>query len=157
VSYRSGNDTITAEKQLEYYETAQKAVARGNAIAYHDGKRLHGQTLEAYFRKIAGDKSEVYEVRGFDEVVVVTERDIVRADKAVYNVKTEFATLTGNVRITSGETHLEGDAAEINMKTGISRLLSKNTRVRGIIVPQKREPANKAPKAKNNSKGATSK
>jgi lipopolysaccharide export system protein LptA len=157
VSYRSGNDTLTAEKQLEYYETAQKAVARGNAIAYHDGKRLHGQTLEAYFRKIAGDKSEVYEVRGFDEVVVVTERDIVRADKAVYNVKTEFATLTDNVQITSGETHLEGDAAEINMKTGISRLLSKNTRVRGIIVPQKREPANKAPKAKNNSKGATSK
>ena len=160
VSYRSGNDLLTAEKQMEYYETAQKAVARGNAVALHDGKRLHAQTLEAYFRKIAGDKSEVYEVRGFDDVVVVTERDVVRADKGVYNVKTEFATLTDNVRITSGETQLEGDAAEINMKTGVSKLLSKNTRVRGIIVPQKREPANKAqaPKAKsNNTKGATSK
>jgi lipopolysaccharide export system protein LptA len=161
VSYRSGKDLLTADKQMEYYETAQKAVARGNAVAYHDGKELHAQVLEALFRKIAGNKSEVYQVQAFDDVVVVTERDVVRADRGVYNVKTEFATLTDNVRITSGETHLEGDAAEINMKTGVSRLLSKNTRVRGIIVPQKREPAkksSKAPKAKNNtSKGATPK
>lgn len=157
VSYRSGNDLMTADKQMEYYETAQKAIARGNAVAFHDGKKLHGQTLEAYFRKIAGNKSEVYEVRAFDDVVVVTERDVVRADKGVYNVKTEFATLTDNVQITSGETHLEGDAAEINMKTGVSKLLAKNTRVRGIIVPQKREPANKSQAKNNNTKGATSK
>lgn len=156
VSYRSGSDLITADKQMEYYETAQKAVARGNAVAYHEGKRLHAQTLEAYFRKMADNKSEVHEVRAFDQVVVVTERDIVRADRGVYNVKTEFATLTDNVRITSGETQLEGDAAEINMKTGVSRLLGKDSRVRGIIVPQKREPANKAPKAKSGTtKGVT--
>ena len=158
VSYRSGNDVITSDKQMEYYETAQKAVARGNAVALHDDKKLQAQIIEAYFRKIAGDKSEVYEVRAFDEVVIITASEVVRADKAIYNVKTEFATLDGNVRITRGESILEGDAAQINMKTGVSRLLTKGKRVQGIIVPQKREPANKAPKAKSsNTKGAKSK
>lgn len=158
VIYRSGSDMITAERQMEYYENAQKAVARGNAVAIHEGKKLQGQTLEAYFHKIAGDKSEVYEVRGFDDVVIITEQDIVRADRAIYNVKTELATLTGNVRITRGETQLDGDAAEINMKTGISRLLAKDSRVRGIIVPQKREPGDKGSKTKSGTtKGANPK
>jgi len=57
--------------------------------------------------------------------------------------------MTGNVRLTRGESVLAGDTAEVNMKTGISRLLTNNSRVRGIIVPQKRDPSVKAPKAKN--------
>jgi len=157
VSYRSGNDLITANKQMEYYETAQKAVARGNAVAYHDGKQLHAQVLEAYFHKVGGDKSEVYQVRAFDDVMIVTEQDVVRADKAIYNVKTELATLTGNVKITRGESILEGDSAEINMKTGVSRLLGNNSRPRGYIVPQKREPAKKDSTKTKNTKGATPK
>ena len=158
VTYRAGNDIITSDKQMEYYETAQKAVARGNAVALHEDKKLQAQIIEAYFRKLADGKSEVHEIRAFDEVVIVTATEVVRANRAIYNVKTEFATLDGNVRITRGESILEGDSAEINMKTGVSRLLTKGKRVQGIIVPQKREPANIAPKAKsNNTKGVTSK
>ncbi len=149
VTYTSGADVITADKQMEYYETAQKAVARGNAVALHDGKKLQAQILEAYFRKTAADKSEVHEVRAFNDVVIVTEQDVAQSDKAIYNVKTELATMTGNVRLTRGESVLAGDTAEVNMKTGISRLLTNNSRVRGIIVPQKRDPSVKAPKAKN--------
>jgi lipopolysaccharide export system protein LptA len=156
VNYRSGNDLVTADKQMEYYETAQKAVARGAAVAYHDGKRLHAEVLESYLRKTADNKSEVYEIRAFENVMIVTEQDVVRADRAIYNVKTELATLTGNVRINRGESVLEGDSAEINMKTGVSRLLGNNSRPRGLIVPQKREPASKGSN-KSNNKGVTPK
>ena len=156
VNYRSGNDLVPAEKQMEYYETGQKAVARGNAVAFHDGKRLHAEVLESYFRKTADNKSEVYEIRAFENVMIVTEQDVVRADRAIYNVKSELATLTGNVRINRGESVLEGDSAEINMKTGVSRLLGNNSRPRGLIVPQKREPANKGSN-KSNNKGVTPK
>jgi lipopolysaccharide export system protein LptA len=155
VTYRSGDDVITADQQMEYYENAQKAVARVNATALHDGKKIQAQTLEAYFHKTVDNKSEVYEVRAFDDVVIITETDVARADRAIYNVKTQLATLVGNVRITRGETQLDGDQAEVNMRTGISRLLTNNSRVRGIIVPQKREPAKKGAQAKSNTtKGA---
>ena len=148
VTYTSGADVITADKQMEYYETAQKAVARGNAVALHDGKKVQAQILEAYFRKTAADKSEVHEVRAFNDVVIVTEQDVAQSEKAIYNVKTELATLTGNVRLTRGGSILTGDTAEVNMKTGISRLLTNNSRVHGIIVPQKRDPSAK-PKTKS--------
>jgi Uncharacterized protein conserved in bacteria len=51
VVYRSGKDVLTANEQLEYWEKEQIAVARGNAIADHDGKRVRADTLVARFRK----------------------------------------------------------------------------------------------------------
>ena len=42
----------------------------------------------------------------------------------------------GKVRITRGENQLNGSEAEVNMKTGISRLLAGNAgRVQGLVVP----------------------
>ena len=151
VTYRSGEDIITADQQMEYYERDLKAVARGNAVAVHEGKKLNARLIQALFRKGRNDKTEVREVQAFDDVVIVTETDVVRSEKAIYNVQTEMATLTGNVRITRGANILTGDVAEINMKTGVSRLLTNTSRVKGIIVPQKREPA------KTDTKGAKSK
>jgi lipopolysaccharide export system protein LptA len=155
VTYRSGEDVITAEQQMEYYERDLKAVARGNASALHDGKKVNAKLIQAQFYKTKADKTEVREVQAFDDVVIVTEQDVVRSDKAIYNVLTEMATLTGNVRITRGANVLTGDAAEVNMKTGVSRLLASpggksGGRVQGLITPQKREPSAKP----NTAKGA---
>ena len=157
VTYTSGTDVITADKQMEYYERDQKAVARGSAVAIHDGKKLQAQTIEAYFHKTTAGKTEVREVRAFDDVVIITEQEVARSDRAIYNVKSDLATLVGNVKITRGESQLDGDQAEVNMKTGISRLLTNNSRVRGIIVPQKRDPTAKGSKATsgNNKSGNT--
>ena len=44
--------------------------------------------------------------------------------------------LVGNVRITRGQNQLAGAKAEVNLKTGISRLLSGDAgHVEGLIVP----------------------
>ena len=50
--------------------------------------------------------------------------------------------MSGNVRITRGQNQLNGDFAEVNLSTGISRLLTStdsagDKRVRGLFVPQK--------------------
>jgi lipopolysaccharide export system protein LptA len=54
--------------------------------------------------------------------------------------------MSGNVRITRGQNQLNGDFAEVNLNTGISRLLTRadgNTggdgRVRGVFVPEKQD------------------
>lgn len=150
VTYRSGEDVITADQQMEYYERELKAVARGNASAVHEGRRLNARLIQALFHKTKADKTEVREVQAFDDVVIVTPEDVVRADKAIYNVITEMATLTGNVRITRGKNILTGDAAEVNMRTGISRLLASpggKSRVQGLITPKKGgSPQNKSNK-----------
>ena len=49
---------------------------------------------------------------------------------------TGIARLAGNVRITRGQNQLNGAEAEVNMKTGISRLLAGDGgRVQGLVVP----------------------
>jgi lipopolysaccharide export system protein LptA len=149
VVYRSGADVITANRQMEYYEIQQKAVARGNATAVHDGKTVRAETLEAFFRKNATGKTEVHEIRAFKNVAILTDQDTVLANRGIYNVISGIATLIGNVRITRGQTQLAGDRAEINVNTGISKLLTdpgtlsvpggtgRKRRVRGLILPQR--------------------
>ncbi|MEE2761755.1 MAG: LptA/OstA family protein [Pseudomonadota bacterium] len=149
VVYRSGSDVITANRQMEYYEIQQKAVARGDATAVHEGKTVRAETLVALIRKNAQGKTEVHEIQAFKNVAILTDKDTVLANRGVYNVISGIATLIGNVRITRGQNQLAGDKAEINVNTGISKLLTdhgpssevsgtkRKRRVRGLILPSR--------------------
>ena len=56
----------------------------------------------------------------------------------MYDLQLNVATLTGSVRLTRGANQLNGDFAEVNLDTGISRLLARPGgagRVSGLLVP----------------------
>ncbi len=136
-------DTIVARKSLEYYEDRQLAVARGDALAIRDDRRVRADTLMAHFNdKKGGERSSKMErIEAIGNVHLSTETDIVTADRGDYRLDAGLATVTGDVRITRGETQLNGERAEVNLNTGQSRLLAKagagkaSERVRGIFVP----------------------
>jgi lipopolysaccharide export system protein LptA len=44
-------DTVTARDAFEWYDIKQIAVARGNAVAVHNGRTIKGDVLTAYFVK----------------------------------------------------------------------------------------------------------
>ncbi len=138
------DDEITAERQLEYWEKKQMVVARGNASAVRGDKRLRADVLAAYFREDKNGKSTIYRVEAFDNVRIKTAKDDATADRAVYNVQSGIATLTGSVKIIRGRNQLRGCRAEINLNTGISKLFScgppgsGGEPVRGVIQPVKK-------------------
>ena len=136
VRFDTGNDRITANQQMEYWERKQMAVARGHAVGIHDGKRIRAEVLVAFLRPDQQGKSRVFRVQAYDNVVIQTETDTVRANEGTYNVDSGIATLIGNVRITRGENQLAGDRAEIDLNTGISKLFGGDG-VRGLLVPKK--------------------
>jgi lipopolysaccharide export system protein LptA len=75
-------------------------------------------------------------VEAFGHVSVRTPTDTAIGERAVYVPDSGIARLAGNVRITRGQNQLDGQEAEVNMKTGIARLLRGNTeRVTGLVVP----------------------
>jgi lipopolysaccharide export system protein LptA len=75
-------------------------------------------------------------VEAFGHVSVRTPTDTALGERAVYVPDSGIARLAGNVRITRGKNQLNGQEAEVNMKTGIARLLrGKQTRVTGLVVP----------------------
>lgn len=135
-------DRITADDQIEYWERKQMAVARGNAVAVRENKRLRADVLAAYFRKNKAGESKIFRVDAFDRVRVKTDKDTATSDRGVYNVESGIATLTGSVKIKRGRNVLNGCSAEVNLNTGISTLHScprtagqPKKRVRGVLIP----------------------
>lgn len=145
------NDVLTARDSLEYWSQKRMAVARGDAVvSTNDGRRLAADTLVAYTTDApappgqaqpAGDdptasSGKLQKVEAFGNVTVRTVTDTAIGDRAVYVPDTGVARLAGRVRITRGENQLAGNEAEVNMKTGIARLLSGGgEKVQGLVIP----------------------
>jgi lipopolysaccharide export system protein LptA len=99
VIYKAGPDTITANQQMEYWERQKMAIARGNAVAIHKGKTLRADVLKALLRKNKTGRSEVYEIEAFNNVLIVSDKDRLSSDSAIYKLDSGIATLKNNVSI----------------------------------------------------------
>ena len=142
----TATDEITADKQIEYWEKKQMAVARGNAYAVRQNKRLRADVLAAYFRPDKNGENKIYRVDAFDGVKIVTNKDTATSDRAVYNVESGIATLTGSVKLVRGQNVLRGCSAEVNLNTNVSKLFScpdsisgAGKRARGVLRPNRKK------------------
>lgn len=177
-------EQITARDSLEYWSQLHRAVARGDAVVLTaEGKRLAADTLVAYTsppdaepagrpaeaaqnsaaakppEDPLGTSGRIQKVEAFGNVSVRTQTETVTGDRGVYVPETGIARLGGNVRITRGQNQLNGAEAEVDMKTGLSRLISgANARVQGLVMPNDAsvQPGSAAP-AKGNAAPATTK
>ncbi len=130
-------DRISAKDSLEFWENKSLAVARGNALAIRGDRRLQADVLTAHFAKGKDGKNEVTRVEAFDNVHISTPEEVVRSHRGVYNTRTGIVVLRGSVKITRGKDQLNGEAAEVNLNTGVSRLLSGGSgQVKGVFEPQ---------------------
>ena len=139
----SGKDTLSASKQLEYWEVKRFAVARGNAVATRDNKQVFADTLVAHMKPDDKGRTQVYRVDAYDNVRIRTDRETATGDRGVYNVESGVATLTGKVKLVRDDNELLGCRAEVNLNTGISRLFPCSSgqgsgRVQGSFVPKNR-------------------
>lgn len=148
---------ITAEDTLEYWQEKQIAVARGHARALSEDKRLQADNIVAYLGESAkanknmgknksnppSDKSganssslEIKRIEAIGGVKLATAQEIITGKEGRYDVMAQQMIICGDVQITRGENHLQGECATTDMNTGISRIDGgKNGRVRGLILP----------------------
>jgi len=175
----SPQSKITARDSLEYYEQKNLAVARGEAVAVQEDKRVRADVLTAHLlnksgpgagpgkappgkqpaaapqpgrsapggNSVAATGGGVERMDAFGNVVMSSNQSIARSDKGVYTVATGVAVLSGSVKITRGENQLNGETAQVNLNTGISRILSGGAtasnpggRVRGLFAPSQVQP-----------------
>jgi lipopolysaccharide export system protein LptA len=136
----AGSDTITANKQLEYWEKKLMAVARGNAYAVRQGKSLRADVLASYFRPNKAGNNKLYRIDAFDNVKIVTQKNTATANRGVYNVESGIATLTGSVKLKRGKNVLTGCSAKVNLSTSVSKIFScppgtgaSRKRAKGVI------------------------
>ena len=161
-------DIVTARDSLEYWSKQRMAVARGDAFAERsNGDIIEADVLTGYFSTPEaddqgggagepaaapapeqdgeantgpmGDAGGMERLEAFGNVVITTPQEVVRGDRAVYDVVGEIATVVDNVTISTATDQLAGERAVMNMKTGVSRLLGTgggDGRARALIVPQ---------------------
>ena len=147
------SQVLTARDSLEYWSQKRMAVARGSAVAVTaDARRLAADTLVAYIEEDSppaprpavalggteppGANSKLKRMEAYGNVEARTATDTVRGDRAVYVPETGVARVIGNVRVTSGQNQLNGPAADVNMRTGVARMLADpGARVQGVIMP----------------------
>ena len=129
-------EVITARDSLEYWELKQMAVARGDAIAKREDRRISADVLAAHYEPGADEKLELRRIEAYGNVEVETEKEFASGDRGTYFVDKELATLQGGVKITRGQNQMNGDYAEVDLVTGVSRLLSSGSGVKGMILPK---------------------
>ncbi|HXZ00757.1 MAG TPA: LptA/OstA family protein [Stellaceae bacterium] len=139
-------DTVTARDDLEWYDDKQLAVARGNAVATREGKRLAGDVLTAAVEKDEKGSSHISRIDAQGNVLVSSLEQIARGDSGVYNVDTGIATLAGRVSLTKGDNELRGQYGVVDLNRNVNRLLSAPPsaqltqgaapRVAGILMPR---------------------
>ena len=164
------NDVLTARDDLEYWSAKHMAVARGDAVVVtKDQRRIAADVLVAYTSGQGeakpqpvsqadddrlGATGKLQKVEAFGHVVVSTPTDVVTGGRGVYVPETGIAVLVDQVRITRGQNQLEGSEAEVNLKSGVSRLIAQRGRVEGLIVPNDTQGTAPAPGAKTPPSGA---
>jgi lipopolysaccharide export system protein LptA len=155
-------DTVTARDSLEWYDSKQRAVARGDAVAVQEGgKALRGDVLTADVTKGPDGSSHISRIDAQGNVLVSSQGQIGRGDTGVYNVDTGIATLAGNVTLTRGDNELRGQYGVVDLNSNVSRLLSAppgdqvsegpRPQVHGLLVPR---PKPEAAGAKPDAAGA---
>jgi lipopolysaccharide export system protein LptA len=167
------NDVLTARDDLEYWPQKHMAVARGDAVVVtNDAKRVAADTLVAYTQDAApaangaaqastppatgvtqasakapddpmAASGKLQKVEAYGNVSVRTQTDTVTGQRGVYVPDTGMARIAGNVQITRGQNQLNGAEADVNMKTGVAKLVASNAgRVHGLVLPN--DESNKA-------------
>jgi lipopolysaccharide export system protein LptA len=164
----NGRDVVTAKDAIEYWVERRMAVARGGATVTSPDRQLDAETLVAYFKEAlpaGGSRSQtgrqqarqaegqqaapsallapgtgrLDRVEAYGNVLIRTATESVRGDRGVYTPETGIAQVAGNVGITRGQNHLTGAVAEVNLLTGVSRLIpAPGGRVAGLLVPEER-------------------
>ncbi len=133
---------VVARESMEFDNRRQVAVARGDATVARGDQRIRADVLTAHFRRGENGRAVIGRIEGTGNVHVSTRSEIARAERGVYDLDSGVATLSGSVRITREANQLNGEFAEINLRTGISRLTGApgdaDGRVRALIVPGRR-------------------
>ncbi len=158
-------DIVTARDSLEYYEERSLAVARGNAVARpvaakgkaksSGGERtVRADVLTAYFVDEAAKKkstkkkaqtsgrSTIERMDAYGNVSVTRPGEVALGSRGVYFPQRELAHLWGRVRITRQDNQLNGEYAEVNFKSGISRILASPSAPVRALIEQDKKPEN---------------
>ncbi len=135
---QTATETITAKDNITYYPNEQKAIALGNVYATNGQDKIFGDKMIAYFEPTQTNSNdlEMKQVEIYGNVKIINAETTVWADKGIYTPKTALVKLYQNIVIEQNGNRLQGDYAQSDLNSGISKILAGKTskqRVTGVF------------------------
>lgn len=140
----TADQTLTARDKFEYAVNEGRLSAYGNVVILRGGDKLQADKASAFFATSGQDTSGQRTLERFEgegNVIVTTPTEVLTGDRGIYRANTDIAEVIGNVKIKRGPNILEGERAEINLTTNVSRMFGDQTstnekgRVKGTFYP----------------------
>ena len=119
----SEKNILKTNKKLEYWRSKNIAIATGKAEAKKDNEFVVLADKLVWYLQERNQRTTVKKLLGFNNVSIKTNNEVAFSDKAIYNNDTEICKLFGNVKLQRGESFLIGEYAEVDLRSGISKLL----------------------------------
>lgn len=143
----SPDQTVTAEEKFEYHVNAGKLNAIGNAVATRGDTVLRADTIAA-FLNTSDAARKLDRIDAVGRVKITTPTETLTGARGTYHAGTNKAIVAGGVQILRGPNTLNGERAEIDLTTNVSRMFGSSIedgqtggRVRGVFYP-KSQPEN---------------
>lgn len=128
-----------AADSLEVRQEQQLATFSGNVDAVQGDLVLRADLLRVFYDQ-TGDETEEAAVRRIEaegNVVVSSPMETARGQRGIYDVAAGRVTLAGQVVLTREENVIRGDNLEIDLETGVSRMMAAATAAEGARPDQR--------------------
>ncbi len=127
----TATDTATGDKAVYDVTTGQVTLSGSRPKITQNNKN----TLQSDQIIVWTKNSEIDHAEALGNVVIMNGQQTATGDKATYHNLNSMAELIGHVKIKQDNNLLEGDRAEINLKTRISKITGQSGtgRVKGVF------------------------
>jgi lipopolysaccharide export system protein LptA len=99
---------------------------------------VRADTMTGHFQRQTDGKLNLVRMEADGHVEVKTQDTYATSNKGDYDLTADIMTLSGNVKVTNAGNQFNGEYAEVNVKTGVSRLLGNpggTGKVKSLIMP----------------------
>ena len=103
---------------LKIDSNAEIATFDGNVEIKLNKIILKAQKIIVTYSIDKNSKQEITEILAINDVVFISNKDITKADRALYSLSDNTIKLSGNILINQGSTSFSGEELSINLDTG---------------------------------------
>lgn len=142
------DQTVTAQDRFEYWMNEGRLSAIGRAKVTRLEDTVEADKVSATFMENTAGERVLDSMEATGNVVITTPTEVITGAYGIYRAKTNIAELTGGVQIKRGPNILEGEKAQVDLNTNVSKMYGSaqsGGRVRGVFYPGSEE----KPKASN--------
>ncbi len=140
----SPDQMVTARDSFEYWVTDGRLSAIGSAKVLRGQDTLDADKVTAIFTETKTGNREIKSLNAEGNVIITTPTETLTGKRGEYVAATNTAEIFGDVTIRRGPNILEGERAEVNLTTNISKMhggQGEDGRVRGVFYPSSKDAA----------------